>query len=95
MAGRPDVLKIFIGNLHHDCNKPKLVAMFEKLGMYPAEVIVPQCHAGKLAVAFVVFPTPAEAAAAAFALNGRADPDVAPGAINVHRGAIMGVFSTC
>ena len=93
--GRPDVLKVFMGNLCQGVNKPMLLEVFARFGLVPDEVIVPAVAFGKMAVAFAVFNTPEEAQAAILAVNGLAEPMVTPFGIHAHRVAIMGAFINC
>ena len=83
---RPDVLKVFMGGLDPDINKPKLLKLFGACGLEPVDVIVPQCRPGKLAVAFIVFGTPPEAEWAMQAVNGMTDPELTPNVIHAPRG---------
>ena len=106
MAERPDVLKIFLGNLLPDVNKPKLVDMFACWQLYPSDVIVPAEAKGmrfvvfgpagagiRLAVAFVVFRTPREAQAALYYCNGLHEPAVSYCNMNAHNNAIVEAFT--
>lgn len=104
-AGRPDVLKVFLGNLVPDINKPKLRDLFSCFDMEPAEVIVPSVTPGRSsAIAFVVFNTPDEAQQAIRCVKGlsgirRASMDIEDlslsSGIHAHRGASMGVCISC
>ena len=92
---RPDPLKIFLGSLRADISKPKLAALLERHWLTCSDIILPQCPAHKLAVAFVIFDSASDAQDAIASLNGLADPEVTPNAIKAQRGAIMGVFISC
>ena len=91
MAERPDVLKIFIGNLMPDVNKPKLVDLFARWNLHPTDVVVPAPR-GDRAVAFVVFGSPREAADAVFFCNRMADPSISSGVMNADKNAIVEAF---
>ena len=72
---RPDPLKVFLGNLAVDVNKPKIWEMLEALQAgWPEDIIVPQVGRGKLAIAFLVFNTPEEASYAMTCLQGAVGP---------------------
>jgi hypothetical protein len=75
---RNDPLKIFIGSLDPGVNKPKLIDLFEKLGLEPAEIIVPAVKPGKMAVAFICWNTSQEALNAVEACNGLVDKEFTP-----------------
>ena len=81
---RIDPLKIFIGSLSTAINKPKLIGLFERLGLEPAEIIVPNVKPGKLAVAFVCWNTSQEALNAVQACNGLVDSEVTPSPAGLH-----------
>ena len=72
---RPDPLKVFLGNLAVDVNKPKLMEMLQHCdtGM-PVDIIVPQVAKGKLAIASLVFNTPEQASYAMQVLQGAVGP---------------------
>ena len=89
-GGRPDVLKVFVGNMSPNRNKPKVIDLFSRFDLVPVEVIVPHCHDGKMAVAFVVLSSAPEAQEAIDAVNGFSDPSVTPCAINAHWGVHHG-----
>ena len=91
---RVDPLKVFIGSLKNDINKPHLMHMFEKLGLSPAEIIVPTAKPRKLAVAFVCFHTSPEALNAVGICNGLVDVEVtpSPGGLTAHIGLDNGSF---
>ena len=82
---RPDPLKVFLGNLEPEINKPKIVELLGFLNLAPVEIIVPQNKGGKLAIAFLVFSTPEEASWAINCLQGLQGPQ-SPGGIHVHGG---------
>ena len=77
-------LKIFIGSLSTAINKPKLIGLFERLGLEPAEIIVPNVKPGKMAVAFVCWNTSQEALNAVQACNGLVDSEVTPSPAGLH-----------
>ena len=93
MAERPDVLKIFLGNLLPDVNKPKLMDMFARWELYPTDVIVPNGHRERMACAFVVFGTPVEAQAALYHCNGLHEVAVSYCNMNAHNNAIVEAFT--
>jgi RNA recognition motif-containing protein len=70
MERRPDPLKVFLGSLDPDINKPKLLTLFHNCGLTVAEVYVPMFREGNLAIAFVCFETPEQAGIAVEMLNG-------------------------
>ena len=74
MADRPDPLKVFLGNLAVDVNKPKILELLSWFDLHPFDVIVPQATRGKLAIAFVVFNTPEEANYAVQSVQGAVGP---------------------
>jgi len=78
---RSDPLKIFVGSLQPWVIKPKLIPLWERLGLSPSEVIVPACRPGKLAVAFACFNTEAEALHAVLCLSGLVDEQFTPSKI--------------
>ena len=86
MAMREDELKIFIGSLNPDINKPKLLTLFAENGLKPVDVIVPQARPGKLAVAFAIFNSTLECHQAIQMIQGAMLPAYAPGAMKAHRG---------
>jgi len=94
MAERPDVLKVFLGNLLPDVNKPKLMDLFARWQLYPTEVVVPAPRGDKMAVAFVVFGSPAEAQAALWHCNGAHEPTVTSCNLNAHNNAIVEAFTS-
>ena len=75
---RNDPLKVFLGSLSCDVNKPKLIGLFQRLGLAPAEIIVPTVRKGKLAVAFVTWNTSQEALNAVEACNGLLSSELSP-----------------
>ena len=85
---RNDPLKVFIGSLSPEVNKPKLIRLFERLGLSPAEIIVPTVKPGKLAVAFVCFNTAEEALVAVTKCNGLLTSELSncPGGLHAHVG---------
>jgi hypothetical protein len=85
-AWREDPNKVFIGSLHPQINKPQVMALLSEVGMTPFDVIVPQGHAGKLAVAFIIFEDPSECAVCIGKLQGLVFCNYAPGTIKAHRG---------
>ena len=87
---RPDYLKVFLGSLHNDVNKPKLLDLCRFYELSPFEIIVPNPKPDKLAIAFLVFNTPEEAHAAINLLNGLEDPSCSPEQIHVFRVANAG-----
>ena len=91
MAERPDVLKIFIGNLLPDVNKPKLMDLFAVWNLVPTDVVVPPVKNGR-AVAFVVFGSPREASDAVFFCNRMTDPSLSSGVMNADKNAIVEAF---
>jgi hypothetical protein len=88
MAGalREDELKIFVGSLVAEVNKPMLVGLLEQLGLQPVDIHVPEVKPGKLAIAFVSFRSTEQAHAAVDMLHGLIAPAFSPGAIKAHRG---------
>ncbi len=86
MALREDELKIFIGSLNHDINKPQLLTLFQSIGLEPVDVIVPPWRPGKMAFAFAIFNSTEECVQAIQALQGATDHAYAPGAMMAHRG---------
>ena len=105
MAERPDVLKIFLGNLLPDVNKPKLLDMFACWQLYPSDVIVPAEAKGmrfvvfgpggagiRLAVAFVVFGTEVEAQAALHYCNNFHATGISYCPMNAHKNAIVEAY---
>ncbi len=86
MALREDELKIFIGSLNHDINKPQLLTLFQSIGLEPVDVIVPPWRPGKMAFAFAIFNSTEECVQAIQTLQGATDPAYAPGAMMAHRG---------
>lgn len=72
-ADRPDPLKVFLGNLSVDVNKPKILELLSFFDLHPVDVIVPQVSRNKLAIAFLVFNTPEEANYAMHSLQGAAN----------------------
>ena len=91
---RPDVLKIFMGNLLPDVNKPKLMDFFARFQLFPTEVIVPAPRDDRMAVAFIVFGSPAAAQAALHYCNGLAVPEITSCNINAHKNAIVEAFTS-
>ena len=87
---RQDVLKVFIGSLRSDINKPQLLSLCRFHQLNVADVIIPPAKPHKLAIAFLVFDHPEEAAAAITQLNGLEDETCSPGRIHVFRGAKAG-----
>ena len=90
---RPDVLKVYIGNLRPDVIKPDVLGLMSRRGLNPVDVIVPVCK-GPAAIAFAVFDSPEDASECVDECDGLED-HVGLGAIQAHRGANMGVFSSC
>ena len=86
MGEREDELKIFLGSLSPDINKPQLQALFSNIDMQPVEIFVPQPNQNKLAVAFVTWKTNEECWVAIQAVRGLADSRYTPSAIQAHRG---------
>ena len=82
---RPDPLKVFIGSLHNDINKPQLMKLCDFHQLNVAEIHVPWAKPGKLAIAFLEFWHPEEAQAAVVCLDGLEDRVVTPAALNVFR----------
>ena len=74
MADRPDPLKVFLGNLAVDVNKPKIWDMMEHLGLAPHDIFVPQVQKNKLGIAFLIFNTVEEAQFALDACKGLVGP---------------------
>ena len=87
---RQDVLKVFIGTLHSGIDKPALLSLCRFHQLNVEDVIVPKSKPNKLAIAFLVFNHPQEAAAAITVLNGLEDETCSPGRIHVFRGAKAG-----
>jgi RNA recognition motif-containing protein len=89
MSGnRPDVLKVFLGNLKRNVIKPEVQELLHSCNLTPLDVLVPQ---GK-GIAFATFPTPEEAAFAVQALSMGVQHSCCIGPLTAHRGANMGVF---
>jgi RNA recognition motif-containing protein len=88
MAGalREDELKIFVGSLGADVNKPMLQSLLEGYSLQPVDIHVPEVKPNKLAIAFVTFRSSQEAHAAVDRLHGLIAPAFSPGAIKAHRG---------
>ena len=83
---REDPLKIFVGSLNPDINKPQLLNLFGALNLTPVDVIVPAVHANKLAFAFVTFNSHQECQQAIGMLHGELDSRFSPGAMKAHIG---------
>ena len=93
MSGcRPDVLKVFLGNLRPDVIKPHILDFMQRRGQDVHDVIVPNSKWG--GIAFAVFNSAEAAAACIIDCDGIQDR-VGNGPIHAHRGANMGVFSSC
>ena len=98
---RNDPLKVFIGSLSPEVNKPKLIRLFKRLGLSPAEIIVPTVKPGKLAVAFVCFNTSQEALNAVKECNGLLSSELSPGPaglkahIGLDNGGLLYISSSC
>ena len=59
---KPDEFKVFLGGLHANCWKPKIVAVLEEFGSCWTDIHVPPIkHDGDLGIAFVVFDLEGEA----------------------------------
>ena len=86
MAWKVDELKIFIGSLNPDINKPQLLTLFESLGLQPYDVIVPTPSHGQMAIAFAIFNTNWECGQAIQMLQSCSYPTYSPGAMTAHRG---------
>ena len=98
---RNDPLKVFIGSLSPEVNKPKLIHLFERLGLSPAEIIVPTDKPGKMAVAFICWNTSQEALNAVEACNGLVDYEFTPSPvglmahIGLDNGGLLYISSSC
>ena len=87
---RTDTLKVFVGNLVPDVNKPQLMRLCESLDLEPHEIIVPHNTKGGLAVAFLTFYSEQEAQQALYMLNGLEDKVCTPTKLMVHWDSTMG-----
>ena len=67
-----DPQKVFLGQLHKDVNKPKIVQWLLANALCPVEVYVPTCNS-ELAIAFAEFRTEHEALRCT-ELHGSVDP---------------------
>ena len=76
-----------------DVIKPDVLGLMSRRGLNPVDVIVPVCK-GPAAIAFAVFDSPEDASECVDECDGLED-QVGLGAIQAHRGANMGVFSSC
>ena len=86
---RPDVLKVFLGNLHwHGVDKPQIYRALQDFNLWPDDLIVP---AGK-GIAFVIFHDPHMAAWCAANVDGQQHPLLSAGTVTVHMCIIMEVF---
>ena len=85
MAKRPDVLKVFIGSLHNDINKPQLMKLCQFCQLDVANIHVPRAKPHKLAIAFLEFWHPEEALVAVERLDGLEDRVVTDGYLHVFR----------
>ena len=90
---RQDVLKVFLGNLHRDINKPTLQKLCSFHGLEPVQIDVPTPKANQAAIAFLVFSSPEQAAGAVTCLHGAPDGPCSPGLIQAFRVANMGAFN--
>ncbi len=68
-----DPLKVFLGQLHGGITKPTLMDRLTAMGLPWIDIIVPRGNT-TLAVAFVIFGTPADGAQCFEAMHGLADP---------------------
>ena len=92
---RPDVLKVFLGNLRPDVIKPDILGFMQRRGLDVVDVIVPSRKSdGQAGIAFAVFNSADAAADCINDCHGIED-QVGIGPIQAHRGANMGVFSSC
>jgi len=82
---RPDPLKVFIGSLHNDINKPQLMKLCDFLQLNVAAIHVPWAKPDKLAIAFLEFWHPEEALVAVERLDGLEDRVVTDGYLHVFR----------
>lgn len=82
---RPDPLKVFIGSLHNDINKPQLQKLCEFYELNVAEIHVPRAKPHQLAIAFLEFWHPEEALVAVERLDGLEDKVVTDGYLHVFR----------
>ena len=80
-----DVLKVFLGGLKADCNKPKIIAALEVAGLHAQDVFVPEIKPGCLAYAFCTFQTEAEAQHCITAFSGCSTVDLTPSAVQAGR----------
>ena len=88
---RPDVMKVFLGNLRPDVIKPEVVGFLtQRFHLNPVDVIVPP-NGGTAAIAFAIFDSPEEASDCILLCNGKTD-DISIGKIHAHRGVNMRVF---
>ena len=98
---RTDPLKVFIGSLSREVNKPRLIELFERLGLSPAEIIVPTVKPGKMAVAFVCWNTSQEALNAVEACQGLLSSELPPlpaglqAHIGLYNGGLFYISSSC
>ena len=81
-----DPLKIFLGSLSKGTSKPKLQDLFQWLELAPAEIIVPLCRPGQLAVAFATFATEEEALVAVTKCHGLVATEVSNSPLHAHLG---------
>ena len=84
---RPDVLKVFLGNLKRDVIKPQIFDMLEQCtggSVAPVDVIVPTGRG----IAFAIFADPQQAAACVEKLRG-VQHSCCLGPVEAHRGANM------
>ena len=95
---RPDVMKVFLGNLRPDVIKPEVVGFLtQRFHLNPVDVIVPPNGGSRIfdintvAIAFAIFDSPEEAADCILLCNGKTD-DISIGKIQAHRGVNMRVF---
>lgn len=92
---RPDPLKIFLGNLHPEINKPQIHKLMNAVGMMEVvqEILVPKSSgsSGNAGCCFMTFSDAETAADALIVLNGYVEPAIAPQPILVIRRTTMGV----
>ena len=88
------MLKVFLGSLHRDINKPVVQGLRGFHELYPVQIDVPSPKWGMNAMAFLIFNSPEEAAGAITVLSGLEDQHCSPGAIQAFRVVNMGAFNT-
>jgi len=89
---RPDVLKVFLGNLRPDVIKPDVLAFIrERMCLDVVDIFMPSARNGQTAIAFAIFKDENEAAECQADCDGIED-SISIGPIRAHRDANMRVF---